>query len=266
MGFNERWGIEIDTEAEFRKLKARITVVVGDDRLDVTKDEARMLAFRLGVPVSKVASSGSFGGSYWYISNGSLLDSSRTVKEFAKNLECLMNSVTAFNEVGRNISKLVNDSHCGLRILKKDGSWITYPEGETLIDEEVVERTLSFLSGNPADEYRKAINHYASQNWEEAAEKTRRTIEEYLRQKNGTKQGLSASIKTLGGSLKQNGDVPDHLKTTLQKMLLNLDSHYNDSSKHNSVTYGEIEVEYLIYQVGVILVLIEKLNIKKVQL
>lgn len=264
MGFNKRWGIETDTETEFRKLKARITVVVGDDRLTVSKDEARMLAFSLGVSVNSIASSGSFGSTEWYVSNAQLLESSVTIKDFAKNLECLMNNISAFNEAGIIIARLVNESNCGLRLLKKSDSWMTYPEGEKLIDQEVVERSLTFLSGNSADEYKKAINHYASQNWEEAAEKTRRTLEEYLKQKTGSKQGLSASIKTLGGSLKRDSQVPDHLKATLQKILLNLDLHYNESSKHNSATYGEIEVEYLIYQVGVIMILIEKLNIKKV--
>lgn len=156
---------------------------------------------------------------------------------------------------------IVNKENIGIRISKdKKGNYITYPQGEPMLDEKVVERTLLSLDGESAKEYEKALKAYASGKWNESSNGTRRALEDYLKQYLNNKKGLQANIKTIGGALKESG-VADHFRNSIINQLNTLDSHYNPGSKHGSNTQGAVEAEYLIYSVGVIVNTLEQLRI-----
>ena len=159
------------------------------------------------------------------------------------------------------ICRIVNNESVGIRVSKdKDGNYITYPQGEPMLDEKVVERTLLSLDGESAKEYEKALKAYASGRWNESSNGTRRALEDYLKQYLNNKKGLQANIKTIGGVLKESG-VADHFRNSIINQLNTLDSHYNPGSKHGSNTQGVAEAEYLIYSVGVIVNTLEQLKI-----
>ena len=160
-----------------------------------------------------------------------------------------------------SICRLVNNESIGIRISKdKKGNYITYPQGEPMLDEKVVERTLSSIDGKSASEYTEALKAYNSGRWNDSSNKTRRALEEYLRQYLNNKAGFKANINTMGDVLKK-ADIADHFRNSIINQLRTLDSHYNSGSKHSSKTQGAAEAEYLIYSVGVIVNTLEQLKI-----
>ena len=114
------------------------------------------------------------------------------------------------------------------------------------------------LEGNTLQEYSLALSKYSSGEWVLSAEKARRTVEEFLRQKLGRPRiGLNKAIEELGIKLKKEGKTPEHVRSLIIKQLKALDNHFNESSKHSSKT-NEAEAEFIIYQVGSIVRLINR--------
>jgi len=180
--------------------------------------------------------------------------------ELAEKIENLLGCSILDGTQKERVVAIVNKENIGIRISKdKKGNYITYPQGEPMLDEKVVERTLLSLDGESAKEYEKALKAYASGKWNESSNGTRRALEEYLRQYLNNKAGLEANIKTIGEPLKKAG-VAEHFRKSIINQLRTLDSHYNSGSKHNSNTQGAVEAEYLIYSVGVIVSALEQLK------
>lgn len=254
--FRQRWGLpEEDFDKRFQKAIYRILVFTGN-RIEVYSSELKELAFIVGVPVSV------YGGAYGETFNAEkyFLEAKQPC-ELAEKIENLLKSRILTNLQKEKICKIVNNESIGIRISKdKKGNYITYPQGEPMLDEKVVERTLLSLDGESANEYEKALKAYASGRWNESSNGTRRVLEEYLRQYLNNKAGLEANIKTIGESLKKTG-VTEHFRKSIINQLRTLDGHYNSGSKHRSNTQGAVEAEYLIYSVGVIVNTLEQLKI-----
>lgn len=254
--FRQRWGLpEEDFDKRFQKAIYRILVFTGN-RIEVYSSELKELAFIVGVPVSV------YGGAYGETFNAEkyFLEAKQPC-ELAEKIENLLKSRILTNLQKEKICKIVNNESIGIRISKdKKGNYITYPQGEPMLDEKVVERTLLSLDGESANEYEKALKAYASGRWNESSNGTRRALEEYLRQYLNNKAGLEANIKTIGESLKKTG-VAEHFRKSIINQLRTLDGHYNSGSKHRSNTQGAVEAEYLIYSVGVIVNTLEQLKI-----
>jgi HEPN domain-containing protein len=146
-------------------------------------------------------------------------------------------------------------------LVKIKNHWHTYPQGEKILDEQIVEKALSFLSDKPLDEFTKALERFSQGQWVESAEKSRRTLEEFLRSLlRRPLLGLSPAILEVGKLLKTS-KVEEHLRISIVNELRLLDEHYNGSSKHASKT-GEAEAEFLLYKVGSLLKLINQLELK----
>ncbi len=179
----------------------------------------------------------------------------------AEKVENLLKSSILTNDQKEGVATIVNKENIGIRVSKnKKGDYVTYPQGEPMLDEKVVERALLCLDGESAKEYAKSLKSYASGEWNESSNATRRALEEYLRQYLKNKAGLNANSKTIGKFLKES-DVADHFRNSIVSQLNMLDSHYNPGSKHGSNTQGAVEAEYLIYSVGVIVNTLEQLKI-----
>ena len=200
--------------------------------------------------------------SFWdiYFNAKKYLLGAKQPYELAEKIENLLGCSILDGTQKERVVAIVNKENIGIRISKdKKGNYITYPQGEPMLDEKVVERTLLSLDGESAKEYEKALKAYASGKWNESSNGTRRALEEYLRQYLNNKADLEANIKTIGEPLKKAG-VAEHFRKSIINQLRTLDSHYNSGSKHNSNTQGAVEAEYLIYSVGVIVSALEQLK------
>jgi len=259
-GIYKRWGIPQSDAKKWASLKERLKLICGDD-LEISEGTLKGIAFDLGVSVDLIG----FWSDYtheWYLSAHRMIDRAATPFELAQVIEALVKNVDSYAAIMKLIVKLLDDSDSGIRLSNTRAGWRTYPAGEKLLDRELVEAPLSFLTGKSLEEYTKSLEHYSNHKWEEAAEKTRRALEEYLRAKLKTTKGLESSIKDLGGRLKKT-TVPTHLRNTVTNVLHSLDTNYNESSKHNSKTYGEVETEFLVYQVGLLMRILDRIDISK---
>ena len=243
-------------------LKNRLKVALGDDFPDSTKDEARLIAFTLGKDLSAVSGNDGFEDN-WHIRLSYLIDSATTPFELAQILEAVFQHLSFVHGDEKLLAEIVNDADCGIKMNKTRDGWISYPAGEKLLDNELVEKSLSFLTGNALKEFTRAIEHYSAQKWEECSEKTRRTLEEYLRYKLNTNKGLDAAIVDLGRKIDKVKDFPVHLKNSIIGLLKVLDKNYNEASKHHSKTYNEQECEFLIYETGILLRLLNGVEVNR---
>lgn len=254
--FRQRWGLpEEDFDKRFQKAIYRILAFTGNS-IAVYGSQLKNFAFIAGVPVSV------YGGIFEDTFNAEkyFLEAKQPY-ELAEKIEILLKSHIFTDAKKENVVRIVNNENVGIRVSKdKKGNYITYPQGEPMLDEKVVERTLLSLDGESANEYEKALKAYASGKWNESSNGTRRALEEYLRQYLNNKAGLEANIKTIGESLKKAG-VAEHFRKSIINQLRTLDGHYNSGSKHRSNTQGAVEAEYLIYSVGVIVNTLGQLKI-----
>lgn len=254
--FRQRWGLpEEDFDERFQKAIYRILALIGDI-IKIKSSESSMLAYIAGVPMDAYVS--------WdgYFDVKRYLLEAKQPYELAEKIENLLGCCGILDDYQEEgVVNTINDGNIGIRIIKnKDGDYITYPQGEPMLDEKVVDRALLSLDGESAKEYKKALNAYASGEWNESSNGTRRALEEYLRQYLNNKKGLKANIETIGGFLKEAG-VAEHFRISIVNQIKTLENQYNSGSKHNSKTQGATEAEYLIYSVGVIVNTLEQLKV-----
>lgn len=254
--FRQRWGLpEEDFDERFQKAIYRILALIGDI-IKIKSSESSMLAYIAGVPMDAYVS--------WdgYFDVTRYLLEAKQPYELAEKIENLLGCCGILDDYQEEgVVNTINDGNIGIRIIKnKDGDYITYPQGEPMLDEKVVDRALLSLDGDSAKEYKKALKAYASGKWNESSNGTRRALEEYLRQYLNNKKGLKANIETIGGFLKEAG-VAEHFRISIVNQIKTLENQYNSGSKHNSKTQGATEAEYLIYSVGVIVNTLEQLKV-----
>lgn len=254
--FRQRWGLpEEDFDERFQKAIYRILALIGDI-IKIKSSESSMLAYIAGVPMDAYVS--------WdgYFDVKRYLLEAKQPYELAEKIENLLGCCGILDDYQEEgVVNTINDGNIGIRIIKnKDGDYITYPQGEPMLDEKVVDRALLSLDGDSAKEYKKTLKAYASGKWNESSNGTRRALEEYLRQYLNNKKGLKANIETIGGFLKEAG-VAEHFRISIVNQIKTLENQYNSGSKHNSKTQGATEAEYLIYSVGVIVNTLEQLKV-----
>lgn len=254
--FRQRWGLpEEDFDKRFQKAIYRILALIGN-MINIESSDSNMLAYIAGVSTDAYVS--------WdgYFDVKEYLFEAEQPYELAEKIENLLGYCGILDDYQKEcVVNTINDGNIGIRVSKdKKGNYITYPQGEPMLDEKVVDRALLSLDGKSASEYENALNAYASGRWNESSNGTRRALEEYLKQYLNNKKGLQANIKTIGGVLKESG-VAEHFCNSIINQLRTLDSHYNSGSKHNSKTQGATEAEYLIYSVGVIVNTLEQLKV-----
>ena len=135
-----------------------------------------------------------------------------------------MKSSILVDALKEHVVTVVNNENVGIRVSKnKNGDYVTYPQGEPMLDEKVVERTLLSLDGESAKEYEKALKAYSSGRWNDSSNNTRRALEEYLRQYLDNEAGLEANKKKIGKALKEAG-IADHFRNSITSQINTLDS------------------------------------------
>lgn len=258
--FSSRWGLpEEDIDEKVAKFVNRLLVIVGNYP-KASVDSLKAFAFSAGISIDKYGRKVDFTEPY-FDAEGYFINFSE-IHELANKLEVFLDSTIVRDSTKKLIVKLTNSSHIGIRIVQEHNSFFAYPEGEPKLDEEIVEKALKSLGIESSKEYTQALTAYAANDWIKTAEKTRRTLEEYLREYLSNNKGLKANIKTLGVYLKENSHTTEPLRVALTTLLSNLDTQYNNASKHASKTDGYIEAEYLIYQTGIVIRTIEQIKLR----
>ena len=189
--FRQRWGLpEEDFDERFQKAIYRILALIGDI-IKIKSSESSMLAYIAGVPMDAYVS--------WdgYFDVKRYLLEAKQPYELAEKIENLLGCCGILDDYQEEgVVNTINDGNIGIRIIKnKDGDYITYPQGEPMLDEKVVDRALLSLDGDSAKEYKKALKAYASGKWNESSNGTRRALEEYLRQYLNNKKVLRRILK-----------------------------------------------------------------------
>ena len=256
--FSKRWGIEDNKSENLERLKNRLILLLGTEPA-ISKEVHTKVAFRLGMPLHDVGYTQNYYP-YDTVLRFEDLISTHNIPRLALHLETFMDETAFSQSTCSSIAKLVNASRVGIRLARKGDSWFSYPEGEELLDATLVERPLNSLGEASSAEFTKALQYFKDGKWDTAVEKTRRTLEEYIREKMGNKKGLQANILVLMKSIKQQ-EVPEHLRTIIQRHLVMLDDYYNHASKHETKVGGTAECEFTIYATGTIINLLDQIAI-----
>ncbi|MFC2709111.1 MAG: hypothetical protein ACFN21_00155 [Candidatus Saccharibacteria bacterium] len=189
--FRQRWGLpEEDFDKRFQKAIYRILAFTGNS-IAVYGSQLKNFAFIAGVPVSVYRGifRDAFNAEKYFLE-------AKQPCELAEKVENLLKCSILDGTQKERVVAIVNKENIGIRVSKdKKGNYITYPQGEPMLDEKVVERTLLSLDGKSAGEYEKALREYASGKWNESSNATRLTLEEYLRQYLNNTKGLEANKK-----------------------------------------------------------------------
>ena len=132
---------------------------------------------------------------------------------------------------------------------------IVYPEGEKKLDNELVNKTLSFLDQESNKHFEEALKFYQKKQHKESAERLRQSVEEFLRHKLQNTKGLPKNIEILQKTLKNNSQ--SEIRNIIFQVFNGLDKYFNEHSKHGD-NVKEVENEFLIYQTGLLLRYINK--------
>ena len=166
------------------------------------------------------------------------------------------------NNIIERVKKAVEISDINVTVGKSKGRITLYPKGEKILDNELVNKTLLFLDSKSNKHFEEALKFYQGKKHKESAERLRQSVEEFLRQKLQNKKGLSGNITTLQKRLKDIDNQPQ-VRNIIFQVFNYLDQYFNDHSKHGD-NVNEVENEFLIYQMGLLLRYINKLVSKNI--
>lgn len=268
---NNRWAIPDDEsyEEKFRKFKTRILNFFSD--IDIHLLESSISLFCNAMGIQEVWTRNRIYNSKWSKNIINALIVEDDPKKFFRLLEVIF-ALEFKNtyELGRiSRDKLIQKtkqaftfSNIGVNMVIRDDDVIFYPSGEKLLDDETVNKVLSFLSNQSLQHFLDALKYY-EQNTKDSsvksAESLRRTLEEFLRLKLGNEKGLKQNISELGKRLKLI-KVNDDIKNIVTTILSSLDNpFFNNNSKHKDGNIDESENEFLIYQIALLMRYIEKI-------
>ncbi|MCJ7647258.1 MAG: hypothetical protein MUP85_01470 [Candidatus Lokiarchaeota archaeon] len=251
--FNKRWDIpdSSDYAAEFEKFRTRI--LNSFKSIDTELQEFEVIGFCdvLGIPFH----AHNYGDIY------KTLKEENDEKKFYYILQVLgllpiQNNIRKPVNIRRQIFKRImlsiDLSKINLTYTIENNNLLLYPAGEKELDNKVVNEVLSFLNPECNTHFIDALKFYQSTNQVKSAESLRRTLEEFLRYKLDNVKGLDANISELQAKLKAGGRDP-MIRNIIFQIFNYLDKYFNENSKHKDGDIDEIENEYLIYQVGLLL-------------
>ena len=155
------------------------------------------------------------------------------------------------SKIIENVKEAIEISDVDVAIVKSHNSITLYPKGEKKLDEELVNKTLSFLNKKSNKHFEEALKFYQSKKTVKSAESLRRSLEEFLRYKLENRKGLSENIKILQKNLKENNSTSE-TRNIIFTVFNQLDKHFNEHSKHGD-SVNEPENEFLIYQTGLLM-------------
>ncbi|GEM_PF-714424 len=274
--FNRRWNIEDDRTFDDRFNEFRIRIINILKGVDSHLSNEDISKFCQIVAIPEVWSYGSMDSEYSTMITDQLVSTTKP-HEFFYLIEVILNlpvrstmgyrhETTYSREmlIGK-VAEAVELSKVNLAIATKpDGVGgsriILYPAGEKYLDEKVVNYVLHFLDSSSGPHYVDALKFYELGGWRNhvrSAESLRRCLEEFLRHKLSNTLGLERNIIELRSKLKVDNHDAQVRNSILGTVKL-LDQYWNENSKHNDGDIDVKENEYLIYEVGAILLYLNK--------
>lgn len=273
--FNRRWNIrdKSSQKEKFQKFLNRIFNILGDIDRHVSRKSISEFCNELGI-IEKWESQ-RYGSRTWSLNIINALKQEENPKKFLRIIELIfeleihketdLNHFPIYSKdiLYRKVAEAIEVSDIDASITKKNGDVIIYKSGEELLDKELVNKAISFLSGLPEQYFLDALKDYKKNtplNRVKSADSLRRTLEEFLMIKLSNQKGLSENIKELGKQLKEKC-VNNHIRILIVSKILNyLDQpFFNENSKHKAGKISNAENEFLIYEVALLLRYIQEI-------
>ena len=262
--FNKRWNIVSSDsyEESFRKFKTRILNIFQDIDQHVTKES--ITAFCQYYGIKEVWHTQMYEDYSWSTNIIDRLNSEEDEKEFYRLIELILSlDITSIIEHDRRYSyskeillrkviEAIELSNVNVAITISNDEVILYPKGEKKLDDELVNRTLSFLDDKSNEHFEHALKFYQAKKPVKSAESLRRSLEEFLRYKLKNSKGLDANIKELQTKLKKD-QRNSQVRNIIFQTFSYLDQYFNENSKHNDGDISDSENEFLVYQVGLLM-------------
>jgi len=253
--FNKRWDITSSDSYEeaFRKFKVRILNILKDIDKHVTNESITTFCQYYGI--EEVWHSQIYGiPDRWSTNIINRLKAEENEKEFYRLIEIILSlDITHGKDISlAKIMKAVEWSDVNLAITVSKNEAILYPKGEKKLDDELVNRPLSFLNNKSSEHFEHALKFYQSKSPVKSAESLRRSLEEFLRFKLQNSKGLDANITELQKKLKFDKRDPQ-VRNVIFQVFSYLDQYFNENSKHKDGNIDSAENEYLIYQIGLLM-------------
>ena len=267
--FNRRWNItsQESYQQSFYKFKQRILNIFKNIDTEITEDSIFNFCQYYGIPPTTV---GGYGNRPNTIINRVSKETDK--KEFYKLIEVITTLYIEFKypladsqkyDRIEQVKKAIEESYINVAIIQNtQGNIILYPKGEKKLDDELVNKTLSFLNTESNKHFEDALKLYQSKNFVKSAESLRRSLEEFLRYKLENEKGLEKNIELLQKQLKVNNTTSEARNIIFQTFKY-LDKYFNEHSKHKDGNISEDENEFLIYQTGVLMRYINQHNFKQ---
>lgn len=155
------------------------------------------------------------------------------------------------------LAEALSYSKLNVNIVKQEDEIIFYPKGEELLDKEIVNNVLSFLSWSSREHFQVALSFHLAKNWIKVGESIRRALEEFLKEKLSNTKWLKANILEVSKILKT-WESPSQTRNIINQNFSYLDDYFNNHTKHNDGDLDESDAEFLIYQAGLLMRYISK--------
>lgn len=260
--FNKRWNVSSQDSYEelFLKFKTRILNVFKNIDSSITRDSISY--FCQIYAIKEVWHSNLYNSNTWSTNIIDRLTHESNEIEFYKLIELIFSlnfeskrEIFIFDTV-----QAIELSNVNVSIDVSTDEIILYPRGEKMLDEDLVSFPLSFLNKESSKHFIEALNFYQSGKNVKSADSLRRSLEEFLRYKLENKKGLNANLEELNKGLKITKQDPQ-VRNIISNNLGYLDQYFNENSKHNDGDIDENENEFLIYQIGLLLRYVSKINL-----
>ena len=278
--FNRRWNITSspDSKKAFPKFKARILNI-----FNYIRDENDILAENPSIYIDKVITDKGIEQFCqhlgirlkWQLKRIDLHKKNHSANiidffnnennpiEFYRAIEVVLSLDFKQNddrqEIIKSVKEAVEMSDINVAIDLSNNQYILYPQGEKKLDEELVNKTLLFLNKESNKHFEEALKFFQSKKPIKSAESLRRSLEEFLRDKLKNQKGLKENINCLQKSLKSYNS-PSEIRNIIFQIFNYLDQYFNEHSKHGDGNINEAENEFLIYQTGLLLRYINKIQ------
>jgi hypothetical protein len=261
--FWSRWGHEPNPSQEFNKFRVRMIEIsksIWYDYFRVQERLRELLALISGTPE----------GAHFYESGiYELLNKATTVFEVADAMRCLLRTVEIFPTI---LNDCCNRIQTGFELsptimiqLVRHGSTATlYPVGARLLDAEVVEGNLAWLSKFPAvaKPFENALKAYATKDpnqYRNTLDNLRFALEQMVRTVLNNEKSLEKQKPEFLAWLKKN-DAHTHIGNMYHELLFDHFTKYQNAAvKHEEDKYTPAEVEFMLYAVGTFLRFIQRL-------
>lgn len=262
--FNKRWKIKSKRsyQEEFKMFKQRVMNIFKEIDMLIEKEGVKQFCLYYGIE------------EVWY-GNGMSPSTSDNIfkhlnaewneKEFYRAIELIFSldmkpqsdlrygiSIDTKAKLYREFLEVLKFSKVNLAVAISNNDIVLYPQGETMLDMELVNYPLSILDSKSGKHFIDGLKFYEDNNAVKSAESLRRTIEEFLRHKLKNKKGLKENIRILGGHMKDN-NIDMGLRNVIIDDLNKLNGYFDEESKHNDGEIGERVNEFLIYKIGLLI-------------